>query len=96
MEFVPIEYIKNGIIASMSLNIMTLVNVEYGINRTFDLRNITEDTDEPDTEAVNEPETAAVSLYKRPETTTNHGRIGGDSYVSASSTLASCTRICCC
>ncbi|WP_288083849.1 radical SAM protein [Xylanibacter rodentium] len=45
LEFVPIEYIKNGIIASMSLNIMTLVNVEYGINRTFDLRNITEDTD---------------------------------------------------
>lgn len=54
---------------------------------TEDITNITEDTDEPDTEAVNEPETAAVSLYKRPETTTNHGRIGGDSYVSASSTF---------
>lgn len=45
LEYVPIEFIKNGIIAAMSLNIDTLVNIEYGINRSFDLKELTEDID---------------------------------------------------
>ena len=32
-------------------------------------------------------EVSSVPAYKRPETTTNHGRIGGDNYVSASGTF---------
>ena len=49
--------------------------------------NIIEDADGMVTETIKEPAPAAASLYKRPETTTNHGRIGGDSYVSASGTF---------
>lgn len=36
---------------------------------------------------VSQPVVSSTPAYKKPETTTNHGRIGGDNYVSASGTF---------
>ncbi len=61
--------------------------IEEPEEETDDIEDITGDTDEILTETIKEPEPAAVPSYKRPETTTNHGRIGGDNYISASNTF---------
>ena len=43
LEYVPIESIKNAIFAGMSLDITTVLNVESGINRSFDTKQFLED-----------------------------------------------------